>query len=325
MRTSSLARFAAVVAAVSLGAAACGSSEERDAPESNQTRTITDTYLGDVDNVPVNPERVVVLWRTGAEVVDLGVTPVGQLDGEISAEELGEDTMAEVGDVPVVGTYEGVDIEKVIALEPDLIVGMDHGGLSIDYEPLQDVAATVIFEIAEPTDVWANYPKVADVLGLTTDFDKRNAELTEELKQVATEYADVLDGLGEVTSVGAEYDGSKIYIDTSKSLTFQRLELAGFTYNPTYTDNPARYVEELTTENVASLADQDVLFYDVDIDHEPATGVGEILELASFKRLPAVQNGRLFPLTAGTFYTFDAAHQQIADIRAALDELRKQG
>jgi len=326
MRSSRLVRLAALVAAMSLGTAACGSSDGDDSGDSkNETRTITDTFLGDVTDVPVHPKRVVVLWRTGSEVVDLGVKPVGQLDGEILAEELGDEVYEKYKDVPVVGTFEGVDVEKVIELEPDLIIGMDHGGLSIDYEELKPVAPTVIFKIAEPTDVWANYPKVADVLGLTTDFDKRNTELDAELTKVADEYADVLKARGEVTSVGAEYDGSVIYIDTSKSLTYDRLNKAGFTYNPDYTDDPDRYVEELTMENVADLADQDIVFYDVNIDGSPAEGVDSILNLESFKRLPAVKEGRLFPLTAGTFYTFDAAHKQIADIRAALDTLKSEG
>ncbi|MFO6454260.1 MULTISPECIES: ABC transporter substrate-binding protein [unclassified Aeromicrobium] len=319
-----LVRTVALAAALSLGLAACGSTDDTDpAAAGGETRTITDTFLGDVEDVPVKPERVVVLWRTGSEVADLGVTPVGQLDGELLEEELGTEAFAKVDDVPTVGTFEGVDVEKVIALKPDLIVGMDHGGLEIDYEPLQEVAPTVIFKIAEPTDVWANYPKVADVLGLSTDFEERNDELDAQLAKVAEDHADTLADLGQVTSVGSEYDGSSIWVDTSKSLTYERLDKAGFTYNPTYTNDPERYAEELTRENLASLADQSALFYDVNYDGSTLSGVDTILEEASFKRLPAVKDGHAFPLTSGTIYTFDAAQKQVDDLRAALETLEK--
>src|SRR5690606_12223701 len=95
------------------------------------TRTITDTFLGEVHGVPTDPQRVGGLWRAGSIVADLGVVPVGQLDGELIAEELEPEVFQRVEQVPVVGTYEGVDIEKVIAVDPDLIIGMDHGNLSI--------------------------------------------------------------------------------------------------------------------------------------------------------------------------------------------------
>ncbi|WP_313407984.1 ABC transporter substrate-binding protein [Aeromicrobium sp.] len=322
MRLSRLVRTVALVATVSWGVTACGGGSAADSADSDgQTRTITDTFLGDVEDVPVDPERVVVLWRTGAEVVDLGITPVGQLDGELLAEELEPEVFEKVKDVPTVGSFEGVDVEKVIALEPDLILGMDHGGLEIDYEPLQEVAPTVIFTIAEPTDVWANYPKVADALGLTTDFDERNSALDADLAKLAQDHADTIKGLGQVTSVGSEYDGSVIYVDTSKSLTYDRMTKAGLTYNPTYTKDPERYVEELTRENIASLANQSALFYDVNYDGSVMSGVDTILDEPSFKRLSAAKEGRVFPLTAGTIYTFAAAQKQASDLRAALDTI----
>ena len=92
--------------------------------------------------------------------------------------------------MPTVGTTEGVDVEKVIALEarPD----HRHGqrGLTIDYKELQEVAPTVILKIAEPTDVWDNYPKVADLVGKTTDFEERDKQLSDTLAAVADEHGD---------------------------------------------------------------------------------------------------------------------------------------
>jgi iron complex transport system substrate-binding protein len=316
--------LAALLLAAALGLAGCGSDSSSDTESkdsSPETRTVSDTMLGDVQDVPVKPKRIVALWRTGGELADLGVTPVGGLEEEFLAEELDPDAYARVKDLPTVGTTEGVDAEKVIALEPDLILGMDNGGLTIDYEELAEVAPTVILKIAEPTDVWNNYPKVAELVGLTSDFEKKDADIKSQLADIEEEFGDKVGG-AEATSFGA-FDGT-IYVDTSKSLGWERIDAAGFGYNPTYTDDPERYSTELSTENIASLADQDILFYDATIDGKPTEGTAQILQLASFKRLPAVRAGNVFPLTSGTVYTFPAAQGQVDHLRAAAEKYQPQ-
>src|SRR5690606_32219808 len=135
---------------------------------------------------------------------------------------------------------------------PDLIIGMDNGGLSIDYDEIAEIAPTVILKIAEPTDAWDNYPVVADILDLTSDFEKKNADVDEQLAAIKTEFGDELAKL-EVTSLSAWQD--IMYADTSKSLTWRRLDAAGFVYNPKFTDNPERYAQELSLEDLADFAD----------------------------------------------------------------------
>ncbi|MFD0855581.1 ABC transporter substrate-binding protein, partial [Actinomadura adrarensis] len=282
---------------------------------SGETRTVTGTFLGDVKDVPKEPKRVVALWRTGAIMAEMGVTPVAALGEEIQEEELAPEVYAKVKDVPQVGSTDGVDVEKVIAAKPDLIVGMDHGNLSIDYKELQDIAPTVIFKIAEPPDVWVNYPKVADVLGKTTDYTQRDAELTKELSAIKSEHGAEI---GELKAVTLGLAGGKNYVDTSKSLTYKRLTTAGFGYLDAYTANPPRYRVELPSEKIPDLKDADVVFYDATFDGKPTPGTDKILAEASFKRLPAVEAGNLFPLVQGTIFTFDAAKRQLEDVREAV-------
>ncbi len=289
-----------------------------DAPEANDatgTRTVTDTYLGDVEDVPAQPKRIVALWRVGSELADLCVVPVGQLDSEFVEEEIDPATWANYKDIPVVGSYEGVDVEKLIELEPDLILGMDHGGLSIDYSEISDIAPTVILPIAEPTDVWKNYPQVADLVGRASDYDSQSAAVDAQLAEIAEEFGETL-GTLEVTSLNY---ADQLYVDTSKSLTYERLDKAGFGYNSDYVTDPERYVLELATENLADLAEQDIIFFEADNDGDPTPEVASVLEMESFKRLPAVKAGHVYPLATGTTYTFDAAQEQIDDLRAAAE------
>jgi iron complex transport system substrate-binding protein len=309
-----------LAAGVALSLTACGpdpAAEAGDTPAA-ATRTVTDTFAGRSVEVPARPERVVALWRTGAELVDIGLTPVGILDGEIEAAELGAATVAEVGTVPTVGTTDGVDVEKVIALKPDLIVGMDNKRLKIDYEELRQVAPTVILGIAEPTDVWDNYPKLAEIVGRTSDFTTRNAQLQARLAGIARTYGDAI-GKVATTSLGT-YESS-IFVDTGKSLTYRRVAAAGFGYNRTYATNPDRYVAELSAENIPSLDDQGALFYEVDITGRPTPSTRALIASPSFTRLVAVRAGRLFPLTSGVIYTFAAAQRQVDDLEAAAEKL----
>lgn len=314
--TRPLAALGTALLALATTACAATSSAEPQAAAGGDTRTVASTYTGTQVEVPAHPQRVVALWRTGTELAELGVVPVGALDGEFTPDELG-DLYDAVSDVPVVGTYEGVDIEKVIAAKPDLIVGMDHGGLGIDYDELSQVAPTVVLKIAEPTDVWANYPALAEVLGRSTDFTARNAALDASLAAIRDEYGEVLGGL-QVTHLNA---GEGLWVSTSKSLAYQRLVKAGFGYNPGYVENPERYVTELATENLPDLASQDAIFYSVALDGTVDPALQAVLDSESFQRLPAAQAGHVFPLTSPVIYTFDAADAEVADLEAAAKTL----
>ncbi|GAA4832764.1 ABC transporter substrate-binding protein [Luteimicrobium xylanilyticum] len=316
-------RAAAALSAAALATTLAACSGSSDATSSSgstgaATHAVKSTFTGTTVEVPEHPKRVVALWRTGSELADMGVVPVATLEGEMLETELGSDTFAKVKDLPTVGTFEGVDLEKVIAAKPDLIVGMDNGGLKIDYDELSKVAPTVVLKIAEPTDVWDNYTALADVVGRSTDYDAREKKIDAELADLKKTYGDTLGAL-QVTDFSSSQ--GTIWVETSKSLSYRRISAAGFGYNPTYTKAPERYVTELAAENLPDLADQDAIFYEVNLDGTVPTDVQAVLDSASFKRLPAAEAGHVFPLTSGIVYTFDAAEKQVADLQAAAEKL----
>ena len=104
----------------------------------------------------------------------------------------------------------------------------------------------------------------------------------------------------------------EIWLSTSKSLVYERLEAAGFDYNSALTDDPDRYVAPLTRENIPSLADQGAIFYQINYDGSVSPDVQ-----SAFKELPAVQAGMLFPVRGSTIYTFAAANAMADDLEAA--------
>lgn len=312
-------RLGVAFAAVALGAVAltaCSGETESTVAEGTDTTGTTEEvdYFFSEGDAPENPERVLALWRVGSVLADLGVVPVGALEGELAEEELTDEQWATVDDVPAVGTYEGVDIEKVIELDPDLIIGMDNGGLSMDYAELAELYPVRILDIAEPVDVWRNYETVADLTGTTSQFDEGQAALDERLAAIKTEYGAALAGV-PVTQVNVTQ--GEIWLSTSKSLVYERLEAAGFDYNSALTDDPDRYVAPLTRENIPSLADQGAIFYQINYDGSVSPDVQSLLDEPAFKELPAVQAGMLFPVRGSTIYTFAAANAMADDLEAA--------
>ena len=159
MRVSRLSTtVAALLAASALAVSGCGGDDSAAAGSEGDTRTVESPFTGEKVDIPAEPERVVALWRTGAMLTELGVVPVGQLEGELLPEEIPAEQFATVKDVPSVGSWEGIDVEKVIEADPDLIIG--HGqrrpGDRLRGDP--EIAPTVILKIAEPTDVWDELP-----------------------------------------------------------------------------------------------------------------------------------------------------------------------
>lgn len=137
--------------------------------------------------------------------------------------------------------------------------------------------------------MWRNYPAVAAVVLKSTDYDNRLAELDEKLEAIASEYGEALAD-EPVTVVNSSMD--KIWASTSR---VPRVRAPGPGRIPpttkAYTNNPARYVEEITAENLADLANQSAIFYQTDLVGTPLLGTDELRALDSYKRLPAVEAG----------------------------------
>jgi iron complex transport system substrate-binding protein len=134
--------------------------------------------------VPNNVRRVVVLEPVQLDTtVALGVIPVGAavLNEAAGVPDYLGDAAA---DIATVGTVPEPSIEKIAALEPDLILGTEsrHSAL---YDQLSSIAPTVF--MATQTDPWTdNVALVARALGdeagadqLLTDYDDRCVQIAE--------------------------------------------------------------------------------------------------------------------------------------------------
>ncbi|MCY9786696.1 iron-siderophore ABC transporter substrate-binding protein [Nocardiopsis sp. EMB25] len=170
--------------AATLALTGCGGGGQDGTGEAEASETRAVEHARGESEVPVDPRRVVVLEPVQLDTsVALGVIPVGTTVLNEAAGVpgyLGE----EAAGIESVGTVPEPNLERIAALEPDLILGTEtrHSAL---YDQLASIAPTVF--MASQADPWAeNVQLVARALGdeegattLLDDYEERCAEVAE--------------------------------------------------------------------------------------------------------------------------------------------------
>lgn len=186
-----VAPLALALLLVGLTACAADTSTGSAAGEGVDTRTVTTAY-GDVD-VPTEPQRIVaVSYDTPWQLAAVGVTPVAMQDYSAYAESFTASQQELIEATDTVGAFFDLNIEAVMAAEPDLIVG---DVLEIDeatFEKLSKIAPTAIFEGEYRGDWRAIGGDIAAAVGQADLFESAQETYDEELVRVQDEYADVL-------------------------------------------------------------------------------------------------------------------------------------
>ena len=331
-------QLAAALLATGTLVAACGSSDNSSSSSSSSAngssvacatgdqtgkRKVTSTFLGDVE-VPAHPQRIVSGWLVGTQLIDLGVKPVGMLDDYKN--NATPDELAKVEGVPSVGSITaGVNTEQVLSLNPDLVVTMVRKDVAdkLAVKEVNDVAAPVAaFEVQEPTDVWDMYPRVAEAIGCGDAAKKRLDDLDNNLRSIGTDNKDAISKLGTVAFVEGSTEPATYQVSTSKSLVYERLNLAGLKYFDGVDANPARYNQQVSLEDIGRLSSANVLFYEADYEGNPTERTKALLDNEAFKALPAVKAGNLFAYRTPYAYTTAAVDRQVEDIKAAVTKAK---
>ncbi|WP_046468336.1 ABC transporter substrate-binding protein [Allosalinactinospora lopnorensis] len=183
-------------AVLTLAAAGCGSGTVSDPGgdgNGNGTGEISvETARGPV-GLPEPAARVVSLeYAYTEELLALGVEPVGVADSEGYRTWVSAEGTELPGGVEDVGTRQEPSIEKIRALEPDLIVS-DEDRLKENFDQLEEIAPVVSFQ---PTDepqldtMRTNFAELGKAVGkedeaeqVLADLDEKTAEVEERLDE----------------------------------------------------------------------------------------------------------------------------------------------
>lgn len=274
--------------------AACGGAPAAPAPTSapaanGATRMITHP-LGTTE-IPVNPERIVVLdYNSVEELIALGITPLGILYDPPPW------LASFLTSVEVVGNDGQPNIEKILLLKPDLIIGWPPLMGNATYENLAAIAPTVILEKPSFAGWKQTFRYLADVVGkqqvaedLLNTYSSRTAHVRALIGEETTRQLQV--SFFRVTG-----DGSALRVAGVNSFAGSVLADVGFD-RPTAQKNSADEELEISLERL-DLADGDVVFVGARRDNPDSVRVVEQLKTNPlWLTLSAVKIQRVFDVT----------------------------
>jgi iron complex transport system substrate-binding protein len=270
------------------------------------------THSMGVTDVPDNPQRIIVLTNEGTEaLLAVGITPVGAVKSFLGNPWY-DHIAADMADVVVVGEESAVNLELLVSLEPDLILGnkMRHEKI---YEQLSAIAPTVISERLRG-DWKINMELYTDAAGVG---EKGKAELANFDARIDALSAELGDALNEQISIARFMAGqTRIYYKD----TFSGLILSEIGFKRPATQDKDDFAEEITKERIPEL-EGDRLFY---FNYETGNGEADS-QAADWTADPLWQN--LNVVKAGKVHAVsDAIWNTAGGIIAAnimLDEIEK--
>jgi iron complex transport system substrate-binding protein len=279
MSKSMLATLAVLLMATPL--AACGSDDPEPAASTSgggaaaeeAAFPVTIDHKYGSTTVESAPERVVVVGlREQDALLALGVVPVATTDW------YGDQPGAifpwakdELGDAPlptVLDDTDGIEIEKVAAQRPDLILGVYSGMTAKEYESLAKIAPTIAQPKGEP-DYGSSWQEETLISGKAVGKPKEAQALVDETEQlVADAAAKHPEFAGRTAAIVADYQG--VFVYGPKDVRSRLLEELGFTYPNELVDAfPKEFGGQLSDERISAL-DVDVLIWFADGDRSKA-------------------------------------------------------
>ena len=254
------------------------------------------THAMGVTDVPDSPQRIVVLTNEGTEaLLAIGITPVGAVKswlGDPWYDHIAED----MADVTVVGEESAVNLELLVALEPDLILGNKSRHEAI-YEQLSAIAPTVVSERLRG-DWKINMALYTDAVGKGEEgkaalaaFDERVAALHDALGA----------SLEEEISI-ARFMAGQTRIMFKDSFSGLILEQLGF-HRPA-TQDKAEFAEEITKERIPEFEGDRLVYFTYETGNgEGSTQAEDWLADPLWQNLEVVKAGNVHDVSDAIWNT----------------------
>lgn len=272
--------------------AGCGKEEKK---ENDTSVKAKDSYsikhaMGET-TVNGTPKKVVVLTNEGAEaLLAVGVTPVGTTKPR-AGDEWYPHLAKELKDTKVVGTERDINLEAVMKLKPDLIIGnkMRHEKI---YEQLNEIAPTVYAETLRG-DWKENFTLYTKAVNKEKEGQKALEDYKKRIKGIQEKLGDKLNS--KVSIIRFVPGDVRIYQKNSFSGVV--LNDIGFK-RPPLQDKDEFAIKGITKEQIPNM-DGDYLFYftsdkDADKNNEGTTLAKEWTEDPLFKQLQASKDNKVF-------------------------------
>jgi iron complex transport system substrate-binding protein len=230
--------------------------------------------------IPSEPQRIVSLTPAATETlfaIGAGNRVVAKVE-DIAA------YPPEADGLPVVATFEGVDIERVVAFEADLVIA---GGLFFTppdaIEQLRRLGIPVVVLYAESVD---QALEGIELIGTAVGTAVEAADLASAMRVEIDQLAAATAGLARPKTFYELDATSKIYTVPAGSLYAEMLELAGA--DPITTDDSY----EISLEELLA-ADPEIILLGDDADY---TTPADVAARPGWGGLRAVRGGKVLPI-----------------------------
>uniref|UniRef100_A0AAU3GU75 ABC transporter substrate-binding protein n=1 Tax=Streptomyces sp. NBC_01401 TaxID=2903854 RepID=A0AAU3GU75_9ACTN len=253
-----LTASAAAVAGV-LSLSACGSGdgggEGKAASASSGSRQLTDAQGRKVE-VPGAPKKVVTLSESTTDAaLALGIEPIGTTSGR-GQQSVSTYLADKASDAQVVATVAEADMEKVAALQPDLILLDETTGAKKTVDKLQAIAPTVV--TAKLNEDWEKaFTDTADALNKKSDAQKWLADFD---TQVADTKKKLGAEAGASVSVVRWQDGAPSVVGKGDGVVASTLKGLGMTRPEDQQGASSGHSEPVSLEKLDTI-DGDWLFF----------------------------------------------------------------
>ncbi|GAA3544146.1 ABC transporter substrate-binding protein [Amycolatopsis ultiminotia] len=296
-----------------LGLAACGSGADDAAAPAGQTRKVA-TDLGEVE-VPVNPGKVVAAdFYPSFILQDLGITPIGVCE---YTEDLVHPAYRNLLSLPKIGPNGQPNVQEIARLAPDLVVSMGYASgrsrMQPVYDQIQAVAPAIVLLSSSQAKFWRECAdRLAPMIGREAQGRKLRDSYEGKIAEIKKQRA-------------AQLAGHKwAYISQGNNSGTWTLNMAGSALGGVLADAGLQFGKEATGqtkngqefsyEQFNAIADCDVLVYPVTYDGKPRQPVQAVLEQSTFRELPAVKAGRLYPMPNYSVASYRIATDALNDV-----------
>ncbi|MEM6521431.1 MAG: iron-siderophore ABC transporter substrate-binding protein [Cyanobacteria bacterium P01_D01_bin.71] len=279
---------------------------------SGPMRTVT--HANGATQVPASPQRVVVLDTAPLDAaVALGMQPVGTITYGSLPAYLGET----VADIAIIGDGNQPNLEAILQLEPDLILGSQIGMSRQLYGQLSQIAPTVLTAGSGRESDWQeNFQLYAEALGQSD----RAEQLLQRYRMRARQLGEAIakpEAL-EISVLSTYSDRIGTY--TTNSFPGSVLADIGLTRPPAQ-DITRDYALEFSAEALDKL-DGDYIFLIYSPNFPGSIQKDDFTRDPVWSRLQAVQQGQVCEVTGAVWAagrSLLAAEQILLDIEACLE------
>jgi iron complex transport system substrate-binding protein len=257
------------------------------------TRTV-DTVNGPVA-VPANPTRVICIDTYSiTALVDAGLTPIGipalDLDSFISVY---KDALV---NVPTVGTYQGIDVEKIKVLNPEEILAINAPWATDVYDQLKGVAPTVVLDYAVPNAWQVLADQFTSAVGRSDKLNAVKTTYTDATSTMKATYADQLASIKWAVANGwgsADNQYTLYFPDSAPGIV---LTAGGVTWIDAVAGKTGTS-ELISYERLDQLIDADIILTYGETDGKPNADSQAMMNQDLFKALKASKHRQVYAIT----------------------------